>query len=71
MPDDIAFRNATVIDGSGSPGFRADVGVSGDRISRVGSAGAAAREVDASGLVLCPGFVDTHSHDDGAFLRYP
>ncbi len=71
MPADLAFRNATVIDGTGSPGIRADVEVTGDRITRVGAAGAAAREVDASGLVLCPGFVDTHSHDDGAFLRYP
>ncbi len=71
MPADITFRNATVIDGSGSSGFTADVEVKDGRITRVGSAGAAVREVDATGLVLSPGFVDTHSHDDGAFLRYP
>lgn len=49
----------------------ADVSVQEGRISGIGSAGAATRELDAKGLVLCPGFVDTHSHDDGAFLRYP
>lgn len=71
MPADLAFRNATIIDGSGSPGFAGDVEVSGDQITRVGAGGTARREVDATGLVLCPGFVDTHSHDDSAFLRYP
>jgi N-acyl-D-amino-acid deacylase len=67
----LVYREATVVDGSGAPGFVADVAVEGDRISAVGSAPAGAREVDARGLVLCPGFIDTHSHDDGAFLRHP
>jgi len=71
MTADIAIRNATIIDGSGAAGFPGDVAVTGDHITTVGSAGAAKREIDGTGLVLCPGFVDTHSHDDGAFLRYP
>ena len=71
MSADLVIRNARIIDGSGSAGFMADVAVAGDRISAVGTAGTGAREVDAKGQVLCPGFVDTHSHDDGAFLRYP
>lgn len=71
MPADFVIRNALVIDGSGSPGFPADVSVSGGQISGVGAVGTGAREIDARGQVLCPGFVDTHSHDDGAFLRYP
>ena len=71
MPADLVIRNALVIDGSGSPGFPADVSVSGGQISGVGAVGTGAREIDARGQVLCPGFVDTHSHDDGAFLRYP
>ncbi|MGI8926149.1 MAG: N-acyl-D-amino-acid deacylase family protein [Tepidiformaceae bacterium] len=71
MPADITFRNARVVDGSGSPAFEADVTVEGGRISRVGQGAPAAREVDAAGLVLSPGFVDVHSHDDSAFLRYP
>jgi len=63
---DTLVRNGTVIDGSGKPGFAADVGFKGDRISLVGRAeGAQAEEiVDASGKVVCPGFVDPHSHAD-------
>ena len=71
MPAEISIRNATVIDGSGSAGFPGDVEVASGMIARVGSAGAAAREIDGTGLVLCPGFIDTHSHDDAAFIRYP
>lgn len=71
MTADIVFRNITIIDGSGAPGVPGDVAVTGGRISAVGRAGAAAREVDGTGKVLSPGFVDTHSHDDGAFYRYP
>ena len=67
----LTFRNVTVIDGSGSPGFAADVAVRDGRIAAVGEAPAGAREVDGTGLVLCPGFVDVHSHDDTAFIRYP
>ena len=71
MPADIVIRNARVIDGSGSAPFEADVEVKDGRIALVGTAGVGAREIDARGQVLCPGFVDTHSHDDGAFLRHP
>jgi len=71
MTADLVIRNATIVDGSGAPGFPGDVEVAAGRITKVGNAGAAAREVDATGLVLCSGFVDTHSHDDGAFIRYP
>jgi N-acyl-D-amino-acid deacylase len=71
MPADLAIRNARVIDGSGGPSFTSDVEVKDGRITRVGQAESAAREIDAAGHVLSPGFIDTHSHDDGAFLRYP
>ena len=71
MAADLTFRNVTLIDGSGSAGRAADVAVEAGRIIAVGEAPAGRREVDGRGLVLCPGFVDTHSHDDGAFLRYP
>ncbi len=71
MPADLVIRNALVIDGSGSPGHPADVTIAEGEIAEIGTAGSAAREIDARGQVLCPGFVDTHSHDDGAFLRYP
>lgn len=71
MPPTLTIRNATVIDGTGAEGFVADVAVNEGRISHVGTAAAGDREIDATGLVLAPGFVDTHSHDDGAFVRYP
>lgn len=71
MPADLTIRNARIIDGSGTPAFSADVEVKDGRITRLGVAGAAAREIDADGRALAPGFIDTHSHDDGAFLRYP
>ena len=71
MPADLVIRNARVIDGSGSPGFAADVEVTDGRITLIGTAGSGRREIDAAGQVLSPGFVDTHSHDDGAFLRHP
>jgi N-acyl-D-amino-acid deacylase len=68
---DLAIRNARIIDGTGSPAFEGDVGVREGRIESVGSAAPAAREIDAAGRTLTPGFVDTHTHDDAALLRYP
>ena len=84
------FRNATVIDGSGSDRYVADVTVSGDRITSVEQSansqsttvestavesirgkGIAGQVIDATGLVLCPGFIDAHTHDDRAVLAYP
>src|SRR5215468_10091458 len=68
---DLAIRNVQVLDGSGGAAFSADVEIDGGRIVSIGTAGAARREVDGNGLCLAPGFIDTHSHDDGAFFRYP
>ncbi len=67
---DIAFRNATIVDGTGAAGFAGDVAVNGDRIAAVGDLGgmAAGREVDCAGAVLAPGFIDVHTHDDRALL---
>jgi N-acyl-D-amino-acid deacylase len=68
---DLVIRDATIIDGSGGPGFRGDVAVAGDRIADVGDLGAAsgAREVQARGRVLAPGFIDAHTHDDQIVLQ--
>lgn len=63
---DVVILNARVLDGSGNPDFRADVGIRGDRIIAIGKlAGMAARRtIDAAGLYLSPGFIDIHSHAD-------
>ncbi len=68
---DLVLRDATVLDGTGNPRFRADVAVGGDRIVAVGDLGAASgtREVMAGGLALAPGFIDAHTHDDRAVLE--
>jgi N-acyl-D-amino-acid deacylase len=64
---DVLIRDARVVDGSGNPWFRADVGISGDRIAAVGdlSAAMAATVIDAGGMYVTPGFIDTHSHASG------
>jgi N-acyl-D-amino-acid deacylase len=68
---DLAIRNVRVLDGSGGAAFEAEVEVDGGRITAVGRAANATHEIDGHGAVLAPGFIDTHSHDDGAFFRYP
>jgi N-acyl-D-aspartate/D-glutamate deacylase len=61
---DIAIRGGEVIDGTGAARRRADVGIADGRIAAVGQVGDAHNEVDASGLVVAPGFVDVHAHVD-------
>lgn len=66
---DLIIRNGTVVDGSGLPGYQADVAVVGDRIAKIGKiAETAAKEVDASGKVVAPGFIDPHTHFDAQLL---
>jgi N-acyl-D-aspartate/D-glutamate deacylase len=63
---DLVIRNGTVVDGTGAPPVVADVEITGDRVTAVGrGAGRAAREIDADGLLVTPGFVDIHTHFDG------
>ena len=73
MKCDIIFWDATIIEGSGAPGFAADLAVAGDEIVALGAGldVEAAERVAASGLVLAPGFVDVHTHDDAALLDGP
>jgi N-acyl-D-aspartate/D-glutamate deacylase len=61
---DILIRNGSVLDGSGSAAVRVDIGITGDRIVLVGKGAGkkAKREIDATGLVVAPGFIDPHTH---------
>src|SRR5262245_31471463 len=62
---DVLFRGASIVDGTGKPAFRGDVGVSQGRIAEVGQAGSPARKVvDFRDLHLMPGIVDVHTHYD-------
>src|SRR4051812_39334461 len=62
---DVVVRHGRVIDGTGNPAFFADVAVKGGRIVRVGEVtGKGKSEIDATGLVVAPGFVDVHTHAD-------
>src|SRR5690606_30140476 len=65
---DVLIRGARVLDGTGNPWYRADVGLTGERIAAVGdlSGRTAGTVVEAEGLYLAPGFIDAHSHAGGA-----
>ena len=70
---DWILRGGEVIDGTGRPRFRADVAIAGDRIAEVGTVArvTGAREIDAAGKIVAPGFVDVHTHDDRALFATP
>lgn len=67
---DTLITGGEVIDGTGAPGFKADVGIVGERIVAIGQFGdaSATQRIDASGLTLAPGFVDLHTHSDFTLL---
>jgi len=70
---DIKIFGGTIVDGSGKERFLGDVGIVGDRIVGVGDLNDTNghQEIDATGLVVLPGFIDTHSHADGVLLKEP
>ena len=69
---DLIIRNATVIDGTRAPRFKADIAVSGGKISGVGKIKEKGKtEIDASGKIAAPGFIDAHTHDDRLMLSSP
>jgi N-acyl-D-aspartate/D-glutamate deacylase len=67
----IAIRGGSVIDGTGAPARRTDVGIAGGRVVEIGDRVRAPREIDASGRIVTPGFVDIHTHYDPQVLWDP
>jgi len=72
-PYDLLIRGGRIVDGTGSPWYRGNVAVRGDTIVAVGPTvdGPSARTVDASGLVVSPGFIDIHTHARRGIFRVP
>jgi N-acyl-D-amino-acid deacylase len=69
---DIVIRGGTIIDGTGKASFAGDVAIEGERIVGVGGRqGPARREIDATGLLVTPGWVDGHTHYDGQAMWDP
>ena len=69
MEYDVVVRNGVVVDGSGAPRYRADVAIKDRKIAALidpadAASASAAREIDATGLAIAPGFIDMHSHSD-------
>jgi N-acyl-D-amino-acid deacylase len=73
MIHDILIRHGMVIDGTGAQRFQADIAVDDDRITAMGDLGdrTARTEIDATGCIVAPGFIDAHAHDDIALLAEP
>jgi len=68
---EVAIRGGTVVDGAGSAGFEADVLVRDGRVAEIGAGLHAAQELDASGCVVAPGFIDIHTHYDAQVFWDP
>jgi N-acyl-D-aspartate/D-glutamate deacylase len=73
MGYDIVIRGGVVVDGTGAPPYRGDIGITGDRIAAIESAigERGARDIDADGAIVTPGFVDIHTHLDAQLAWDP
>ena len=68
---DLVIKNGTITDGTGSAGYIGDIAISDGKISRIAKSIDGERTIDAKGLIVSPGFIDSHSHADNAMFDYP
>jgi N-acyl-D-amino-acid deacylase len=71
MTAEVSIRGGTVVDGTGSPPFRADVGITDGKVVEIGESVSGDRQIDASGRLVIPGFIDIHTHYDPQVLWDP
>lgn len=71
MKFDIVIKNGRIVDGSGNPWFKADIGIKDGKIVKIGKIDDKVAEevIDANGLIVTPGFIDMHAHDDLIFFK--
>ncbi len=69
---DLLIRNGAIINGTGSPSFYGDIGITDGKIVKIGKGLSQAKKIiEADGLVVTPGFIDSHSHSDSRVLEFP
>ncbi len=71
MTADIVIKGGTIVDGTGGPAYQSDVAIGNGRITEIGTGLTGARELDASGQIVSPGFVDIHTHFDAQVFWDP
>ena len=69
---EVLIKNATIVDGTGSPPFKGELAIDGERIAEIGKdLGSGEKIVDAGGKIVSPGFIDVHNHGDVSIIYYP
>ncbi len=71
MANETVIKGGTVVDGTGAPGVRADVGIGGGRVTEIGSNLSGERVLDAGECIVAPGFIDIHTHYDAQVFWDP